>query len=87
MKQDDWESEKARLLATLGKMEAWTATLLQSVEEAKNLIEKSADGFLFEPESHPIGVLQFEMAMRDVDSPLQEIVAIWQAIYSRYREP
>lgn len=86
MELKEWEFEKPRLLTALGKMEGWTATLLQSVEGTKRDIENATDDFMFKPESHPIGVPDFEMAMRDIDSSLREILAIHQAIQSYYRE-
>ncbi len=86
MERKEWEIEKPRLLIALGKMEFWTATLLQSIQESKEMVEKANDDFMFQPESHPIGLPEFEMAMRDIDSPLREILAIHQAIQDYYRE-
>ncbi|HVF85926.1 MAG TPA: hypothetical protein VM821_08080 [Abditibacteriaceae bacterium] len=86
MELKEWEIEKPRLLMALGKMEAWTATLLQSVEEAREMVEKANDDFMFKPGSHPVGVPDFEMTMRDIDGPLREILAIHQAIQGYYRE-
>ncbi len=86
MERKEWQIEKPRLLTALGKMEGWTATLLQSVQEAKEMVETANNDFMFQPESHPIGVPEFEMAMRDIDSPLREVLAIHQAIQGYYRE-
>ena len=86
MERHDWSIEKPRLLTALGTMEAWTATLSQSVQEAKVLVENADDDFLFRPASHPIGLPSFEVAMRDIDSSLREILAIHQALSQHYRE-
>lgn len=86
MEIKDWENDQKRLLFALGKMETWIAMLLQSVQEAKTTVEQSADGFIFKSESHSVGVPEFEMAMRDIDSPLREILAVHQAILENYRD-
>jgi hypothetical protein len=82
----EWQTEKAQLLVALGKLEAWSATLTQATDDAKRMVEKASDNFIMQPGSHPIGLSEFEMAMRDIDSPLREILAIQQAIHQRYRE-
>ena len=86
MEIKEWKLEKPRLLIALGKMEGWTATLLQSVEGAKQDVEKATDDFMFKPESHPVGVPEFEMTMRGIDGSLREILAVHQAIQDYYRE-
>jgi len=86
MEQHDWPTDKAHLLVALGKMEAWSATLRQSARETKQMIRDAEDDSLFQPHSHPIGVPMFEMAMRELDGQIEEILAIKRALDERFRE-